>query len=345
MRAPGSGGLRASVLRLAARGGTSTGQAGGAVAAQDALLSEARLPPLLAPDGRPIDVWPGVEQAGVFVRRGPVTGAEPALMVHGLGGASTNWTDLMGLLAGRVDAIALDLPGFGHSPPPATGSYALSTHVRAVVRLLEEVGPVHLFGNSLGGAVATRVAAGRPELVRTLTLVSPALPSLRPTKGSDPRLALLLVPGLSRLASRQLARATAEQRARAVIAICFADPSVVPPERLAEAVAEVARRGEVAWSASAFALSLRGLIAAYLEPGARGLWRQAARVRAPTLIVWGSRDRLVDVALAPRAAATYPDSRLLVLDGVGHVAQLERPEVVARAFIGLIEELSQGRAA
>jgi pimeloyl-ACP methyl ester carboxylesterase len=63
-------------------------------------------------------------------------------------------------------------------------------------------------------------------------------------------------------------------------------------------------------------------------------------VQAPTLLVWGDRDRLVDVAIAPRAAATYPDARLLVLPGVGHVAQMERPETVARAFLGMLEQRS-----
>jgi pimeloyl-ACP methyl ester carboxylesterase len=67
-------------------------------------------------------------------------------------------------------------------------------------------------------------------------------------------------------------------------------------------------------------------------------------VQAPTLLVWGDQDRLVDVSLAPRAAAAFRDSRLLVLPGVGHVAQLERPEVVARAFLGMREELAERTA-
>jgi pimeloyl-ACP methyl ester carboxylesterase len=70
----------------------------------------------------------------------------------------------MGLLAGRVDGDAVDLPGFGHSAPPDDRRYTIGAHARAVVRLLEHErrGPVHLFGNSLGGAVATRLAADRP---------------------------------------------------------------------------------------------------------------------------------------------------------------------------------------
>ena len=289
--------------------------------------------------------WPGRDAAPLFVRTGPVQGGEPALMVHGLGGSSVNWTDLVALLAGRVDVEMVDLPGFGRSAPPAEG-YGLGSHVRAVVAHLQArgAGPVHLFGNSLGGAVSTLVAARRPDLVRTLTLVSPALPSLRPRRGSDPRLPLLLLPGLDGVARRRLASVSAEQRALAVLQLCFADHSRISPERLAEATEEVTRRRALTHEGQAFTGSLRGLVGAYLVRGPRSLWSQAARVTAPTLLVWGAQDRLVDVSLASRAARTFRDSRLIVLDGVGHVAQLERPDLVARAFVGLQEELG-GRAA
>lgn len=102
------------------------------------------------------------------------------LFVHGLGGSAANWTALMARLGGDLDGEAVDLPGFGESAPPADGDLGLSGHVRAVTGYLEASGrgPVHLFGNSLGGAVAVRLAALRPDLVRSLTLVSPALPEL-----------------------------------------------------------------------------------------------------------------------------------------------------------------------
>ncbi len=316
---------------------------GRGVSRTDVRLSEEQLPTL---DGF-LPPWPGHDVAGVFVRTapGPATGGEPALFVHGLGGSSTNWTDLMGLLAGRLDASALDLPGFGRSAPPANGRYSLGTHVRAVVGLLEQQdrGPVHLFGNSLGGAVSTRVAAWRPDLVRTLTLVSPALPSLTPPRGSDPRLPLLLLPGLANLAGRRLARQTPLQRAQAVLALCFGDPTTIPPQRLQEAAEEVARRMTLPYADAAFTGSLRGLIRSFVERGPRNIWRQAAGVQAPTLLVWGTEDRLVDVSIAPRALATFPNSRLLILPGVGHVAQLERPETVARAFLALREDLEADR--
>lgn len=289
--------------------------------------------------------WPGEQRSGVFVRRSAgARGAEPALFVHGLGGASTNWTDLMALLGGEVDCWALDLPGFGRSRPPADGRYGLQAHVQAVVRLLEESGrgPVHLFGNSLGGAVSTRLAAERPDLVRTLTLISPALPSLAPRR-TDPRLPLLLLPGFAPLLSRSMARRTPEQRAAAVIALCYADSSRVPVERRREAAEEITRRAGLAHAESAFSRSLRGLAGSYLERGSRNLWRQAGQVQAPTLLVWGTHDRLVDVSLAPRAVAAFPRARLMVLPGVGHVAQLEEPVPVARAFLAMREDSTAGR--
>ena len=64
-------------------------------------------------------------------------------------------------------------------------------------------------------------------------------------------------------------------------------------------------------------------------------WSVAARVQAPTLVVWGDRDRLVSPRLAARTAATIPRARLLMLPAVGHVAQIEAPETVARAVAAL----------
>ena len=309
--------------------------------AKDAILSDVALPPLDL-SRRP---WPGhevvLDGTVTHVRRTPgAPGSEPALYVHGLGGSSTNWTDIAALLSDRLDAEALDLPGFGQSDPAPRGGYTLRALSRRVGKLIEhrDRGAVHLFGNSLGGVIAIHLAATRPDLVRTLTLISPAMPDFRPRPGSDPLLPLLLVPGVGSVAERRLATRTPRQRAQSVINICFADPSRVPEHRLAEAAEEVARRNEQSWAMDALVRTTRGLVGSYLTPGPRSLWRVAARVSAPTLIVWGKQDRLVGVSLAPRLAAVIRDSRLLVLDGIGHTAQLEAPDTVARAVLGLLAE-------
>jgi pimeloyl-ACP methyl ester carboxylesterase len=121
--------------------------------------------------------------------------------------------------------------------------------------------------------------------------------------------------------------------------MCFGDPAAVPPERVKQAVQEMRERADQPWADRALTRSMRGLITSYLRVGGANAWRAARALKPPTLIIWGSLDRLVDPALAPRLAAAVPGSRLLILDGVGHVAMLEAPEPTARAVLGLVEGL------
>jgi pimeloyl-ACP methyl ester carboxylesterase len=269
-------------------------------------------------------------------------GLPPALYVHGLGGSSQNWSALMEGLDGVVAGEAVDLPGFGDSPPPDDGDYSITGHARAVIRYLDATGrgPVHLFGNSLGGAVATRVSAVRPDLVRTLTLVSPALPELRVQRTAVPT-GLLGVPGVAALFTRLTKEWTAEQRVRGVLGLCYGDPGRVTPEAFGHAVDELERRLQLPYFWDAMARSARGLVNAYTLGGQHGLWRQAERVLAPTLLIYGGRDQLVGYRMAQRAARAFRDSRLLSLPDAGHVAMMEYPETVAAAFRELLADLGE----
>ncbi|MEU6171141.1 alpha/beta hydrolase [Streptantibioticus parmotrematis] len=285
-----------------------------------------------------------VPGATLFVRSRPPAPPNgdrpaPALFLHGLGGSSQNWSRLMGLLDDVLDSEAVDLPGFGFSPPPDDGDYSINAHARAVVRLLEAEGrgPVHLFGNSMGGAVATRVAAARPELVRTLTLVSPALPEIRPQRSAWPT-ALASVPGLPRLYMRATRDWSVERRTHALISLCYGDPAAFGEEEMAEAVREYRRRLELPYFWDAMIRSTRGIVNAYTLPGQHSLWRQAGRVLAPTLLVYGGRDKLVSFRMARRAAKAFRDARLLVIPDGGHVAMMEHPRSVARTFRELLTE-------
>ncbi|MGW7460734.1 alpha/beta fold hydrolase [Streptomyces sp. NPDC054797] len=286
---------------------------------------------------------PGLDMA-VRVRPAERTGLPPALFVHGLGGSSQNWSDLMAQLADTVDGEALDLPGFGWSPPPADRDYSVTAFARAVIRHLDAAGrgPVHLFGNSLGGAVSTRVAAVRPDLVRTLTLVSPALPELRVQSSAVPT-ALLAVPGMAALLLRLTRGLSAEERTRGVTALCYGDPSRVTPEGFRHAVEEMERRMALPYFWEAMTRSARGIVDAYTLGGQHGLWRQAQRVLAPSLLVYGGRDQLVSYRMAHKAAASYRGSRLLCLPEAGHVAMMEYPETVAAAFRELLRDTEDDR--
>ncbi|MGW2571322.1 alpha/beta fold hydrolase [Streptomyces sp. NPDC001537] len=269
-------------------------------------------------------------------------GLPPALYVHGLGGSSQNWSALMQQLEGVVDGEAIDLPGFGDSPPPDDGDYSVTGHARAVIRFLDAAGrgPVHLFGNSLGGAVSTRVAALRPDLVRTLTLVSPALPEIRVQRTAVPT-ALLALPGVTALFTRFTKEWSAEERVRGVTALCYGDPGRVTPEGFRNAVEEMERRLQLPYFWDALTRSARGVVNAYTLGGQHGLWRQAERVLAPTLLVYGGRDQLVGFRMAQRAARAFRDSRLLTLPDAGHVAMMEYPDTVARAFCELLGETGE----
>lgn len=283
--------------------------------------------------------WPGrqLTSGGVtlHVRETPGPDDTPAVYVHGLSGSGTNWTDLAALLGSRAAGSAVDMPGFGLSHPLPSRDYSQQAHTDALLCFLAGEGrPVHLLGNSMGAAVALRVAARRPELVRTLTLVSPAMPDRRPDprRVSDPRIVLAMLPGLGRRARAELAAMSPRTRAEKVVRLCFGDPSVAPEHRLAEAAAEFAARGRQPWAGEALERTAKAMVASWVR--GESLWSVAARVRVPTLVVWGDRDRLVSPRLAPRTAAAVR-GRLLVLRGVGHVAQIEAPVSVAQAVAGM----------
>ncbi len=287
-----------------------------------------------------LPAWPHEElmlaRRTLAVRHAP--GGEPglptAVYLHGLGGSSLNWTDLMHALQPHVDGWAVDLGGFGYSPPPRDGDMTPAGHARSVVDLIDHLGggPVHLFGNSMGGAVALQLAARRPDLVRSLTLISPAMPSLTLTKSSA-HLPVIAVPGIGeRLVSKFMETTDAATRVQGSVDVTFADASRVPPERIEEAQQMVAEHDRHPYAADAFLRSLRGLLRTYADVGPNRPWKLAERVACPTLIVYGRKDPLVDSRTAHRVTKHFRDAHVVVLPDSGHVAQMEHPEFVTAAW-------------
>lgn len=270
------------------------------------------------------------------VRHAPSTtpGAPRAVFIHGLGGSSLNWTDLMAALQPDVDGYAIDLGGFGQSPPPRDGDMTPAGHAAGVVEfIVEELGgePVHVFGNSLGGAVALQLAARRPDLARSLTLISPALPSAFATR-SNAHLPVIAVPGVGERLVDKYLTLPAEQRVRATIDTCFGDPARVPGQRTDEAREEAESRDHLPYAADAFLRSLRGLLRTYVDLGPQRPWKLAARVQCPTLVVYGRQDPLVDPKAAHRVTKHFRHAHVVVLSDSGHVAQMEHPELVYEAW-------------
>ncbi|OSC69092.1 alpha/beta hydrolase, partial [Streptomyces sp. 4F] len=155
---------------------------------------------------------------------------------------------------------------------------------------------------------------------------------------------LLAVPGVAALFTRLTREWTAEQRVRGVTALCYGDPGTVSEEGFRNAVEEMERRLQLPYFWDAMARSARGIVNAYTLGGQHALWRQAERVLAPTLLVYGGRDQLVGYRMAQRAARAFRDSRLLTLPDAGHVAMMEYPETVATAFRELLADTGKPAA-
>jgi pimeloyl-ACP methyl ester carboxylesterase len=201
---------------------------------------------------------------------------------------------------------------------------------QTVAMLIERQGrgPVHLIGNSLGGAICVRLAATRPHLVRSLTLVCPALPDAR-FRMDLVRFPVISSPWLGGWALEKFQRISPDRRVGGVFATCYCDPSLAHPERIADEVAAVIRRDELSYANAALIGCMRSLVAEQLRTGPLSPWREAARIRVPTLVIYGSHDRVVSPRMAGRAARTFRDSRVVVLPRTGHVAMMEHPGAVA----------------
>ncbi|MCC3762864.1 alpha/beta fold hydrolase [Glycomyces sp. TRM65418] len=300
---------------------------------------------------RPHPPWPGIEhqlsRRRLFIRHTPPTApnAEPAVFVHGLGGSAQNWTDLADALSDRLAVDAVDLPGFGQSAPAPRVTIPLLAQDVAAWIVESGRGPVHLAGHSLGGAVSVYLAATRPGLVRTLTLVSPAMPFANPRRSHQSRFVpMLAVPNMARIADRLMRGRTPEQVVNDIYLGTWADPTRVHPQRRREAISEARRRLAVPWNSSAYIQTYRGLMASFFQsfvPGTHSLWRLAKKIACPTLVIWGKQDKVIDVRLAPPTALAIPDSRLLILNRTGHVAMMEHPHTVARAMVALLDDASE----
>ena len=272
----------------------------------------------------------------LFVRQ--VGSGAPALFVHGLGGNSSNWTDLMWLLSDDVHAVAPDLPGFGRSGPAASGVYSPQGQADFLAEFVQRTfpEPVHLFGNSMGGAISLQLAGRHPELVRSLTLVSPALPDLMPMR-TNIQLPIIALPGVGDRVATRIAKLPVERRVQATLNMVYADPASVPPQRVREAQEDAALLATKPWVGTALQAALRGILATYFDRGPDAPWKLADRITVPVLLVYGQQDKLVNARAARRASKHFRHCRVMVVPHSGHVSQMEHPEIVARGWRTLVQ--------
>jgi 2-hydroxymuconate-semialdehyde hydrolase len=269
-----------------------------------------------------------VRGARIRYRESGDPGRPPVVLLHGIGRSLEDWAPQHDRLSGTHRVLSLELAGFGLSDrlPEVVTLAALAGGVAGCLDALAVTGPVHLMGNSLGGAVAMEFLAGSPHRVATLSLLNSA------GFGSEVTMALrlLAVPLLGRAMLRRIDPAAARRVERSL----FFDRSFVTPARVEHALAVAARRdhGPVFLETARALGTVRGIRAGWRA----GLLARVAAERKPTLLVWGDKDLILPHTHLAAARAALPWAEWKLYPDTGHMPQIERADdfaALAQAFL------------
>jgi pimeloyl-ACP methyl ester carboxylesterase len=263
------------------------------------------------------------------------------MLLHGLGGTKSSFFDTAAALSrGGYRVHAIDFPGFGGSSKPATGPYSARWFAETVIGVMNELGieRAHVVGNSMGGRVAIEVGLRWPHRVHGLALLCPAVAFIKRDFHPVVRLAR---PELGMLPHRFARRMVAGQ-----FWSMFGDPDAVDPAMADIAVDEFQRIYSSAGARFAFLSSARNI---YLDKpfGRGGFYPRLADLDAPALFVWGTHDPLIPAAFKRHVGRWLPSAHQVVIDGCGHVPQVERPEETSGMLLRFLASIDEhrGRAA
>ncbi len=250
---------------------------------------------------------------------------EPVLLVHGF--PETWWTfrKLIPLLSAHHRVVAVDLRGFGDSAPAGTGDDA-ATAAADLAALIEhlDLGAVHLTGQDISGATTFRVAATRPDLVRTYTGIETALPGFGfelladVTRGGMWHIGVLAAPGIPEL--------LLAGRERAFIGGYFIPSLTAAPDAFAAAdIDELVR----AYAGPAGFSGTAALYRSALTEGDELRALAATELEMPVLAVGGGSGDFTVKTLRQVATSVTP----FALDGIGHHVAMAAPERLAEALV------------
>lgn len=249
----------------------------------------------------------------------------PLLFVHGLSGSWTNWLENIPHFAQRHRVIAVDLPGFGHSEMPAE-RISISGYGRCLDALCDELGidAATVVGNSMGGFIAAELAISFPQRVERLVLVSAAGVSIEDLE-HRPLLALARITEAGVVWAAGHAHRAARRpglRRLTLVAVCRY-PDRIPAPLAAEMI-----RGS----------GKPGFIGALEALTSYPIRHRLPEIACPTLVVWGTHDRLVPVRDAGEFERLIPNARKVIFADTGHAPMLERPARFNRALEEFLAE-------
>jgi len=261
--------------------------------------------------------WPGPRNSPTFV------------LLHGLGGSHANWVRAAPALSELGRVLVPDLAGSGRTPRAGRSS-GVAANRGLLSRFLLQIcdgGPVVLCGNSLGGSLALLQAACEPDSVLGVAANGAALP---PAPGRAPSAVVLsgtaiyALPEVGEILGwLRLKALPPEWLIRMGFKVVLGDPSTVP-EDVRRLHVELVRDQQAEPDAvQAFVQTTRSILAWMTRPDLARAYIDA--VTCPVLLMHGGRDRVVP--LKPTLAAAKPDWDVRVFPELGHVSQLEAPDV------------------
>lgn len=266
---------------------------------------------------------------GLTVKTGQVPGfmlpyleggsGEVLVLIHGFGGDKDNFARVAGLLRRRFRVILPDLSGFGDAGRDPEARYRIADQVARLHALLTSLGVtrMRLGGNSMGGFIATQYAATYPDAVIGLWLLDPAGTAAAYDTEMMQRAAAT---GESPLLLRSVADGDALIRAT------MAKPPYLPG---------FVRRALAMRGAADYLLHTR--IMAELRLHSPLLETQYTRLGTPALIVWGAEDKVLNPSASVAMQRLLPNSRVIMMPGIGHVPMLEAPATCARDFLAYVD--------
>ena len=270
----------------------------------------------------------------VGYRRAGSPDDETILLIHGLAGSSKTWDAVVDELAVDFDVIAPDLLGHGESAKPR-GDYSLGAFASGLRDFLAvlDVRSVTVVGHSFGGGVAMQLAYQYPHLIDRIVLVG----SGGLGREVSPLLRLLALPGAEYLLPLGIPKVVVD---RASDVGRFLGRRNIRSARLGEMWRSYASLSG-AENRRAFVKTMRGVI----EPGGQTIDatdRLYLAARVPMMIVWGDHDGVIPVAHAYAAHEAIENSRLEILEGVGHFPHVEAPDAFVSALVDFMTSTPPG---
>ena len=238
---------------------------------------------------------------------------EPLLLLHGFGADKDNFTRVARFLTPHYRVIVPDLIGFGESAHPANADYSPSAQAERVRALVQALGipTVHIGGSSMGGQIAMTYAASHPTEVKSLWLIDPA------GVWSAPESELQR---MMRESGHNPLMARSEEEFATVVSFVMTDPPFMPRPMLNVMARDRIRN---------FDLETR----IFKQVRSDSIETRIAGMNTRTLIVWGEKDRAINVAAADILHKLLPNSQVITLPGVGHLPMLERPRKSAEDYL------------